>query len=96
MNRYLAAYAPDFQIPGGQGRAAWEQGRRSLILGKKYISVQLTELQVSAADQRGGARAVVRFVQDYKADTYISVNRKTLELVESAGRWLIVRESAGN
>ena len=43
-----------------------------------------------------GDRATARFRQDYTSDTLNVTSRKTLELVKSGGRWLIVRESTGS
>lgn len=91
MAQYLAAYDKNFETPGQQSRSAWEQDRRLRIVGKSRISVDLLELQVSAK----GNRAVAKFRQDYKADALAILSRKTLELVKTGDRWLIVKESSG-
>lgn len=91
MSRYLAAYDAAFETPGRQSRSAWEQERRARILGKSRITVQLMDLQITVQ----GQRAVAKFRQDYKADTLAILSRKTLELVRTGNRWLIVKESSG-
>lgn len=91
MAQYLAAYSKDFATPGGVSRSAWEQDRQLRITSKSRISVNLLELQVTVKDNR----AVAKFRQDYKADALAILSRKTLELVRSGDRWLIVKESSG-
>lgn len=91
LNGYLGAYGKEFDPPGNQSRQAWEQERRSRILGKSKITVQISELNVSV----NGNKAVARFRQAYSADALQVASRKTLELVRSGERWTIVRESTG-
>ena len=91
MGLYLAAYDPSFET-GKQSRSAWEQDRRARILGKSRITVQLLELQITVK----GNHAVAKFRQDYKADALSILSRKTLELVRTDKRWLIVKENSGN
>lgn len=91
MTQYLAAYDKNFETPGQQSRSAWEQDRRLRITGKSRISVNLLELQITVK----GNRAVAKFRQDYKADALAVLSRKTLELVRTGDRWLIVKEASG-
>ena len=91
MKVYLAAYGKEFTPPGRQSRAAWEKERESRIVGKKRISVKLSDIQVTV----DGHKATARFNQAYSADTLNVSSRKTLELLHSQGRWTIVRESTG-
>lgn len=92
MTRYLAAYSKEFQTPDQMSRSAWEEHRRVRIVGKAHISVGLDNLEVTVE----GDKAVAKFQQDYKADTFAVVSLKTLDLVKSGDRWLIVRETSGN
>jgi len=92
MNDYLAAYGPSFAPPGGQSRAAWEADRRARIEPRSRIGVELSDLAVTV----NADRATARFRQDYTSDTLNITSRKTLELVKSGNRWLIVRESTGS
>jgi len=91
MTAYLGAYDKSFDPPGRQTRAAWEKEREARIVGKSKISVQLSDLSVSVS----GDKATARFRQAYSADALNVASRKTLELVNSNGRWTIVRESTG-
>jgi tetratricopeptide (TPR) repeat protein len=91
MASYLAAYGHEFEPPARQSRSAWEQDRRVRITGKTHISVNLLNLTVTV----NGTRAVAKFQQDYKADSLAVLSRKTLELIKTGNRWLIVRETSG-
>lgn len=88
---YLSAYAKDFNPPGKQSRAAWEDERKRKIKGKNSITVKLENLTVAV----DGTKAVARFRQDYRADSLAVSSRKTLDLVKSGDKWLIQRESTG-
>ena len=91
MTGYLGSYGKEFDPPGRAGRKAWEEDRRSRIMGKSSISVKLNDLAVSV----NSSKAVVKFKQTYSADALNVSSRKTLELVKSGERWVIVRESTG-
>jgi tetratricopeptide (TPR) repeat protein len=91
MAAYLAAYGKDFDTPGNQSRKAWEEERRSRIVGKSRISVKLSNLSVAVK----GSKATAKFKQDYSADTLNVSSRKTLDMAKAGERWLIVRESTG-
>jgi tetratricopeptide (TPR) repeat protein len=89
---YLSAYGKEFDPPGKQTRAVWEEERRKRISGKRGITVKLENLVVTV----DGPKAVAKFRQDYKADSLSVSSRKTLDLVKTGERWLIIRESTGN
>jgi len=86
---YLAYYAPDFQVPGGEARANWEATRRDRIVRPKLIEVSVGSPKVSF-DANG--RAVVKFRQGYKSDALNTSGAKTLTLVKNSDRWQIVQE----
>lgn len=90
MDDYFAAYARDFN--GGKSRRAWEQERRDRIVGKRSISVKISNLDVTV----NGNKATARFRQDYKADSLDISGGKRLDLVRGNGGWVIVKESAGS
>lgn len=92
MAGYLGAYGREFDTPGRQSRAAWEEERRKRILGKSSISVKLRDMSVSVK----GNTAVARFKQDYVANSLTASSRKTLELVKAGERWVIVKEQSGS
>jgi tetratricopeptide (TPR) repeat protein len=92
MSGYLGAYAPNFTPPGGQSRSAWEADRKARIVPRNKIDVDVSDLTVTV----NGDRASVRFRQAYASDSLSVTSRKTLDMVKSGNRWLIVRESTGS
>jgi len=90
ITAYFAAYTPDFN--GGQSRKVWEGERRARILGKRSISVALSDFDTKVQ----GDKAVVRFRQSYSADALKVSSRKRLEMINVGGRWLIQKESTGS
>jgi tetratricopeptide (TPR) repeat protein len=86
---YLAYYAPNFQVPGGEARANWEATRRDRIVKPTLIEVTIGSPKVSF-DANG--RAVVKFRQGYKSDTLNTSGAKILTLVKDNDRWQIVQE----
>ena len=92
MSSYLGAYAPNFTPGDGQSRKSWESERKSRIVPRSRIEVGVNDLSVSI----NGDRATAKFRQDYSSDTLNVTSRKTLDMVKSGGRWLIVREATGS
>ena len=88
---YLAHYAPDFELPGGESRAAWEKQREERISRPKSIDVQAKVLST----QVSGSQATVKIRQSYKSDTLKSHTTKTLRLEKAGDRWLIKQERTG-
>jgi tetratricopeptide (TPR) repeat protein len=88
---YLAHYAPEFEVPGGVSRAAWEKERADRIQKPKHIEVGVKVLNAQADDNE----ATVTVRQSYKSDALKSNNTKTLKLVKSGDRWLIKQERVG-
>jgi tetratricopeptide (TPR) repeat protein len=88
---YLAAYAPDFEVPAGESRSAWEKQRAERIQKPKSIDVSVKILST----QVGNGEATVTFRQAYRSDALKSNNTKTLKLVKSGDRWLIKQERVG-
>jgi tetratricopeptide (TPR) repeat protein len=89
---YLAAYAPDFETPGGEARGAWEKQRRERIEKPKSISVNVKINSVTV----NGSEAVVTLRQGYRSDSFKSNNTKTLQLVKNGDKWLIRQERVAN
>lgn len=92
VKAYLAAYAPDFQVPGGQKRKDWEAERSSRITKPGTIQVGVEDLKVSFQ----GDKATVRFRQNYKSANLKSSASKVLVLSKSGSRWLIQQERVGS
>jgi tetratricopeptide (TPR) repeat protein len=88
---YLASYAPEFEVPGGLSRAAWEKQRTERIEAPKSIEVDAKVQSVKVAGNE--ATAVIR--QAYKSDTLKSNSTKTLKMVKSGDRWVIKQERVG-
>jgi len=88
---YLGAYAPEFEVPGGETRGAWEKNRAERIQKPKSIEVKVnvTSIKINGNE----ATAVVR--QQYKSDTLKNTTTKTLTLLRSGDRWLIKQEKVG-
>ncbi|RST51701.1 nuclear transport factor 2 family protein [Variovorax sp. DXTD-1] len=91
MDRYLAAYGPDFNPGGGQSRKSWEEERRARIVGKSSISVNIENLVINVS----GQAATAKFRQIYRADNLNISSRKTLELQRAGNQWQIRKESVG-
>ena len=91
MDRYLAAYGPEFNPGGGQSRKSWEEERRARIVGKSSISVNLENVAINV----NGQTATAKFRQIYRADNLNISSRKTLEPRRSGNQWQIRKESVG-
>ncbi len=90
MAGYLDAYEKSYS-PGKQSHAAWEKERRERIVGRAKITVGINDLRVTV----NGNKAQARFHQTYNSGSYNVNSRKTLDLVNTGGRWVIVREATG-
>lgn len=88
MKSYLAAYAPDFETPGGEPRASWEKQRTERIMGAKTIQVAVTMQSITVE----GNEATAVFRQSYRSDKLKSDGVKTLKMVNVGGKWLIKQE----
>jgi len=92
MVNYLGAYGKEFNPPGNQTRAVWEQERKKRILGKSNIVLKIQNLTISI----NGNKATAKFRQDYRANSLSVSSRKTIDLVKSGERWYITKETTGN
>jgi tetratricopeptide (TPR) repeat protein len=88
--KYLSFYARDFVTPNGEPRGKWEAARRERLTTPRIIEVRVIDPRVSVEDL---SHATVTFKQNYRADSYRSSGRKTLQLVREGERWLIQRET---
>ena len=87
--RYLSHYSPKFDPAGKQTRKAWESTRKNRLSRPKFIEITVSRPKVSFT---GSNKATISFQQRYKSNTLDSIGSKTLKLVKSNGRWLIVQE----
>jgi len=90
---YLAFYAPDFNVPGGEKRESWEKTRRQRVAAPKSVSVVVEGLK---AELQGEGKASVSFRQLYKSDVLSVASNKTLVMVLVDGRWRIQQETSSN
>jgi ketosteroid isomerase-like protein len=92
MGAYLGAYDKNFIPPNKASRKVWEKERQARIVGKNNIDVKISDLAITIKD----GQATARFRQDYSAGKFKASSRKTLELVKSGERWLIISETTGS
>lgn len=92
LTTYFKAYSPNFVPEDNLSQRAWENQRRQRIASKKEIRLELSQFRIGP----GGvsSTAIATFTQSYESGTVVAVSRKTLELIEDKGQWLITRESA--
>lgn len=88
LDGYLKAYAPSFNPGSNLSRSAWQEQRRDRIMSKKQIHIELSDFHISFSN----AKATAKFLQSYQSGSIVTVSRKTLELSDDKGQWLITRE----
>jgi tetratricopeptide (TPR) repeat protein len=91
--RYFASYSPDFSVPGGQARTAWEAQRTQRINKPGAIEVGYENLRVS---REGPDRVIARIRQHYRSASLKTSSNKVLVFVRRDGKWLIQQERVGN
>ncbi|HTJ95842.1 MAG TPA: tetratricopeptide repeat protein [Rhodocyclaceae bacterium] len=93
IKAYLARYAKDFKVPGGESRSSWEAERTARVTKPGKISVVIENLKVTvdAADQ-----VTAKFRQHYKSASLSSSSNKMVTLVKRDGKWLIQQERIGS
>jgi len=82
---YLAHYASNFPE-----RAAFARRKTSLLKRASIIEVQLEDVRTRIED----GRAITRFTQLYRSDSYRSKNLKELVWVQEGGRLRILSEAS--
>ncbi len=90
VDSYLAAYTPGYAGVPPTTHQAWATQRRERIEVRKYISVELSKLQLA----RQGDAVTATFDQRYQSDGPTDHMRKRVVLVWVNGRWLIQSETA--
>lgn len=92
VKAYLAAYASDFQTPGGEPRNVWEAERSRRINKAEPIQVTIENVQIIVE----GDRATAKFRQHYKSGKLKTSASKTMILVRRDAKWLIQQERVAN
>ena len=88
LDGYFNAYASSFNPGANLSRSAWQEQRRDRIISKKHIHIELSDFNISFSK----GKATAKFIQSYQSGSIVTVSRKTLELSEDKGQWLITRE----
>ncbi|MEO8280843.1 MAG: hypothetical protein ABI564_14190 [Ideonella sp.] len=89
IDAYVAAYTPDFAGRGKGSHSDWVEQRRSRIVPKKKISVEIDKPQFVAR----GDKIVATFTQRYRGDGLAETSRKRMLMVRgTSGGWLIQEE----
>lgn len=91
VSAYLSHYAPDFRPANQLGYTSWVQQRKERLGRPGEISIKISSPEIKV----NGERATARFVQNYTGGGQRLSEIKTLELVRSEQRWLIVAERIG-
>jgi ketosteroid isomerase-like protein len=94
LKKYIAFYANDFH-PAKKGltRAKWADERKGDIEDSKNIQISISRATVGFSD---ATHATVKFQQSLKFGKMrkAKLSRKTLSMVKSGGKWLILEEKA--
>lgn len=88
---YIGSYGNNFQPQDNLSRSAWEKARRKRLASPSSISLGISQPSISFLDSD---LAIVKFVQNYRSDSYKDTVKKTLLLERESGQWRIVREQS--
>jgi ketosteroid isomerase-like protein len=90
VDSYIGAYTADYSGDrAGLTHQDWVEQRRTRILARKGISLELVDLGL----ERDGDTIIATFEQRYRSDGLRDRIRKRMLLVQADGRWLIKRET---
>jgi uncharacterized protein YchJ len=84
FDAYIAAYKPE-----GISHAQWKTQRTAHINKPNTITLVLRNLIIKVMDD---THASVSFTQNYRSDIHQDLQKKTLQMIKSQGRWLISAE----
>lgn len=88
LNSYFAHYSKDFSGEFADN-AAWRKARSKKINAAKKLNVEVADFEVLSADE---SNAKISFTQKYQSNLYQDTGKKTMELKQVDGRWLVVAE----
>ena len=91
IDPYLGAYARDFQPADGTNLESWKAQRRSRIVGRAPITLDVSDIQVDIK----GEQATANFQQYYASGGFKTTTRKVLTMKQERGHWRIVGERTG-
>jgi tetratricopeptide (TPR) repeat protein len=87
LDAYFAHYAEGF-AGDMENTKAWQLSRKHKILRSKQIKIGLSEIKINKLENS----VEVVFNQSYASGRYQDAGRKTLEMTNAKGRWLIKKE----
>ena len=93
IEAYLDAYAESFKAPNGQSRKEWEHTRRDRINKPEKIEVSVSNIKTKQDDN---THASAVFKQHYRSGKLVQSTTKTLDFVQSNGKWLIQQERSNH
>ncbi|HOK57111.1 MAG TPA: L,D-transpeptidase family protein [bacterium] len=92
IEEYIKFYDDEF-LTGGKNKKEWRLYKERINKGKKYISIELSDLQILPyGEKKFGLMAISFFKQNYTSDNFSSKTRKILYLVKRNGNWKIICE----
>ena len=91
VDAYIDSYTSDFKPRQYKKREYWEAQRRKRLSKPSSINIQLSNIQVSLAED---GTATVTFVQIYRSPIFSDNVRKTLILKQESGGWKISSETS--
>lgn len=99
VDGYLGHYSPDFQVPNGMSREAWDAQRRQRLTRPSEIQVTLAGIRrvgynKAWIDGKERELVKVRFHQSYASDTFSDAVDKELELELVDLNWKIFTETS--
>ena len=91
MDGYFAAYAKNFIPPKRfDSIEEWKRYKRRVILAKSFIHVSLGDIKAELLES--GRRVTVRFLQEFRSNSFSGENEKILILENGDNGWKIIRE----
>ena len=91
IEQYLAAYSPDFEVPGRQSRRQWEGMRRSRLSRPSQIEIRLAYDSFEVIKPN---TVQVDFNQVYDSNVFSDKTDKRLVLQKEAAIWRIISEQS--
>jgi len=92
VDLYLSFYGKEFK-PARLSRKVWAVQRRIRLSKPRWVNVRLKNFDVKAVEKQAD-KAIVRLVQDYRADNYQDKTRKQFVMKRTLDGWRILSEQS--
>jgi len=92
VDLYLSFYGKEFK-PDRLSRKVWAVQRRIRLSKPRWVNVRLKNFDVKAVEKQAD-KAIVRLVQDYRADNYQDKTRKQFVMKRTVDGWRILSEQS--